>query len=791
MKTLAILSLFIPAVLTAADSIYHEGWTDFNKNGMRDVFETPSEPIGKRVADLLAQMNLEEKTCQLATLYGYKRVLKDALPTPEWRNAVWKDGIANIDEQLNGVGEAHGTDYALMYPFSNHVKAINRIQRWFVEETRLGIPVDFSCEGLHGFCHVKATSAPAPIGVGSSWNRELVRKEGEVIGREGRLLGYTSASVPILDVVRDPRWGRCIECFGESPFLVAELGKAMTLGVQSQGFGTTLKHFAVHSVPKGGRDGSCRTDPHVAPRELHEIQLYPFRRVISETHPTGVLCSYNDWNGVPIAASRYFLTDLLRKTYGFDGSVLSDSGAVEFLQEKHGTVGCYEESVRQVLEAGLNNRIDFTPPDRYILTVRKLVREGKLAESVVDGLVADTLRVKFRYGLFDRPYVEDPSAADREVGQERHLALADALQNESMVLLRNTGILPLEKDKVRKVLVTGPLADETDYMTSRYGPRDNDDVSVLRGLREYLSGTAEVVYRKGCETVDRNWPDSEIVPTDLEPGEEAMLAEAVGAAEGADVIVAVLDTSEKITGECRSRTSLDLPGRQETLLRRLHAKGKPVVLVLVNGQPVTVNWADRNVAAILETWFGGSRVGVAVARTLFGEVNPSGRLNVTFPKSVGQIELNFPFKKGSHNDQTDEFAHTRVQGPLYPFGFGLSYTTFACANLSISPKKAGPRERRTVSCDVTNSGTRPGAEVVQLYVRDLESSVVTWDSVLRGFEKAFLEPGETKRVTFILEPQHLELLDRDMKWTVEPGDFEIRIGASSADIRLRDLLTVE
>ena len=264
-----------------------------------------------------------------------------------------------------------------------------------------------------------------------------------------------------------------------------------------------------------------------------------------------------------------------------------------------------------------------------------------------------------------------------------------------------------------------------------------------------------------------------------------------GAAEGADVIVAVLGTSEKITGECRSRTSLDLPGRQETLLRRLHATGKPVVLVLVNGQPVTVNWADRNVAAILETWFGGSRVGVAVARTLFGEVNPSGRLNVTFPKSVGQIELNFPFKKGSHNDQTDEFAHTRVQGPLYPFGFGLSYTTFAYANLSISPKKAGPRERRTVSCDVTNTGTRPGAEVVQLYVRDLESSVVTWDSILRGFEKVFLEPGETRRVTFILEPQHLELLDRDMKWTVEPGDFEIRIGASSADIRLRDLLTVE
>jgi len=404
--------------------------------------------------------------------------------------------------------------------------------------------------------------------------------------------------------------------------------------------------------------------------------------------------------------------------------------------------------------------------------------------------VADTLRVKMRYGLFDSPYFADPQRADREVGKKVHWDVSDCVQEESLVLLRNTGVLPLKRDGVRKILVAGPLAAETDYMTSRYGPRDNDDISILRGLREYLAGTAVVEYRKGCETVDRTWPDSEIVPTEPDREELAMMDDAVAAVDGADVIVAVLGTSEKITGECRSRTSLDLPGRQEVLLKRLNATGRPVVLVLVNGQPVAVNWADRHVAAILETWFGGSRVGVAVARTLFGDVNPSGRLNVTFPKSVGQIELNFPFRKSSHNGQTDEFAYTRVQGPLYPFGYGLSYTEFKYSNIRVEPRVADRTVRRVVSCDVTNVGRRAGSEVVQLYVRDVSSSVVTWDSMLRGFEKVRLSPGETKRVSFVLEPHHLELLDAELRWVVEPGDFEIRIGASSEDIRLRSSLTV-
>lgn len=309
--------------------IYHKGWIDFNKNGRKDIYEDPAQPVEKRVEDLLSQMTVEEKTCQLATLYGYGRVLRDSLPVEAWKQEIWKDGIGNIDEMLNGVGGKSSRVPHLLYPFSNHAEAINAVQRWFVEETRLGIPVDFSNEGIHGLNHTKATPLPAPIAIGSTWNRDLVYRAGEIAGQEARALGYTNVYAPILDVVRDPRWGRTLECYGEDPYLIAELGKEMVLGIQSQGVASTLKHYAVYSVPKGGRDGDCRTDPHVAPRELHNLYLYPFRRVVREARPLGVMSSYNDWDGVPVTSSHYFLTELLREEYGFEGYVVSDSDAVE------------------------------------------------------------------------------------------------------------------------------------------------------------------------------------------------------------------------------------------------------------------------------------------------------------------------------------------------------------------------------------------------------------------------------------------------------------------------------
>jgi beta-glucosidase len=463
--------LFLVALCSHAQqkSIYHKGWIDYNKNGRMDIYENPAKPIDKRVDDLLSQMTLEEKTCQMATLYGYGRVLKDEMPTPGWKKEVWKDGIANIDENLS----SNKVKTEFSFPFSKHAAAINTLQKWFIEETRLGIPVDFTNEGIHGLTHDRATPLPAPISIGATWNRNLVRQAGETVGREAKALGYTNIYAPILDVARDQRWGRVVECYGEDPFLIAELGKQMTLGIQSQGVASTLKHFAVYSVPKGGRDGNARTDPHVAPRELQEIFLYPFRRVIREASPLGVMSSYNDWDGMPVTGSYYFLTTLLREQFGFKGYVVSDSRAVEFLAEKHRVAEDFKDATRQSVEAGLNVWTNFRMPGDYINNIRELVKEGNLSMATVDERVRDVLRVKFLVGLFDTPFVKDTMAADRIVHTEKDDSLELQLNRESLVLLKNANnILPIDRNRIRNIFVTGPLAAAVSHTVSRYGPHN-------------------------------------------------------------------------------------------------------------------------------------------------------------------------------------------------------------------------------------------------------------------------------------------------------------------------------
>ncbi len=799
---LILCSLVLTASLTAApkkdskSSIYKNGWIDFNKNGTKDIFEDPAQPTEKRIADLLSQMTVDEKTCQMATIYGYGRVLRDSLPTANWKNEIWKDGIANIDEMLNGVGRSSRTTPHLLYPFSNHAEAINTIQRWFIEETRLGIPVDFSNEGIHGLNHTKATPLPAPIAIGSTWNKALVYEAGAIAGKEAKALGYTNVYAPILDVARDPRWGRTLECYGEDPFLIAELGIQMTKGIQDQGVGSTLKHYAVYSVPKGGRDGNARTDPHVAPREMHEMHLYPFRRVIQEAKPMGIMASYNDYDGVPIIASRYFMTELLRQQYGFTGYSVSDSWAVEYVKSKHRVADTDEEAVRQVVEAGLNVRTSFTPASDYILPLRKLIEDKKISMETIDRLVSDVLRVKFQLGLFDQPYVADPKLADKIVGEDKHLDFVYRMQRESLILLKNDGnLLPLDKTKLKKVLVTGPLADENNYMISRYGPNKLEPHTILEGLKTYLDKQCEVLYTKGCEVVDSGFPATEIFPVPMTETELSDIQKAVDMAADCDVIIVALGEDERRTGESKSRTSLDLPGRQQQLLEALQATGKPVVLVLVNGQPLTINWANKYVPAIVETWFPTNHIGTILAETLFGDYNPGGKLTMTFPRTTGQIEYNFPFKPGSHagqpgRDDPNGFGNTRINGSIYPFGHGLSYTTFQYSDLTVTPDQQHSQGEFTVTCKITNTGNVKGDEVVQLYVRDKVSSVITYDFFLRGFERIPLAPGETKEVKFTLKPSHLELLDRNMNRVVEPGEFEIMVGSSSEDIRLTKTVTV-
>ena len=757
------------------DGIYHKGWIDFNKNGKMDLYENPKAPLEDRVQDLLSQMTLEEKTCQMATLYGSGRVLKDALPQNNWKTEVWKDGIGNIDEEHNGLG-AFKSEYS--FPYAKHVDAKHAIQRWFVEETRLGIPVDFTNEGIRGLCHDRATYFPAQCGQGATWNKKLIARIGEVEAKEAVALGYTNIYSPILDIAQDPRWGRCVETYGEDPYLVGELGKQMITSLQKYNLVATPKHFAVYSIPIGGRDGKTRTDPHVAPREMRTLYIEPFRMAFQEAGALGVMSSYNDYDGEPITGSYHFLTEILRQEWGFKGYVVSDSEAVEFISNKHKVADTYEDGIAQAVNAGLNIRTHFTPPADFILPLRKAVDNGKISQETLDKRVAEILRIKFRLGLFDNPYRGNGKQAEQIVHSKEHQAVSLEAARQSLVLLKNeTNLLPLSKS-IRSIAVIGPNANEQTQLICRYGPANAPIKTVYQGIKELLPHT-EVIYKKGCDIIDPHFPESEILDFPKTAEEVQLMEEAIRAAKQAEVVVMVLGGNELTVREDRSRTSLNLPGRQEELLKAVCATGKPIILVMLDGRASSINYAAAHIPAILHAWFPGEFCGQAVAEALFGDYNPGGRLAVTFPKSVGQIPFAFPFKPGS-----DESSSTSVYGALYPFGHGLSYTTFTYSDLHISPSHQGVQGDIHVSCKIKNTGKIKGDEVVQLYLRDEISSVTTYTKVLRGFERISLKAGEEQTVHFRLRPQDLGLWDKNMNFRVELGSFKVMLGASSTDIRL-------
>ena len=796
MKFLCLLNLFVVfigglPVRAQTDpagrmNIYHQGWIDLNKNGRKDIYEDAKANVNARVEDLLRQMNLNEKTNQTATLYGVGRgrsdsdpPLKDELPTPDWKNQIWKDGIANIDEHLNGWGPNGKSIYAT--DIKKHVWAMNEVQRFFVEETRLGIPVDFTNEGLRGAAFTTATSFPSQLAIGSTWNKELVGEIGRITAIESRALGYTNVYSPTLDVPRDPRWGRVEDTYGEDPYLVSRMGVAMAKALQKDyTVASTAKHFAVYSYNKGGREGNARTDPQTSPREVENIFLPGFKAVIKEAGILGIMSSYNDYDSVPVTGSSYWLTERLRKDFGFRGYVVSDSASVEFLYNKHHVAADMKDSVRQSINAGLNVKTNFTHPNDFILPLRELVKEGKVTMKTLDDRVRDTLRVKFILGLFDRPYVQDADASARLANSAEHQQVALRAARESIVLLKNEkNILPLSKN-IRSIAVIGPNADDDTNTKYRYGPSDVRGVTVLEGIKNKLGPTVKVTYAKGCDVIDSGWPESEILPGPLTEKESDEISTAVKAASSADISVVVLGDQSSTVGENHSRSSLDLPGRQLDLLKAVHATGKTIIVVLINGRPISINFADKYVPGIIEAWFPGAQGGTAIADVLFGDYDPGGRLTMTFPKTVGQIPYNFPTKPNAQA----EGERTRVNGALYYFGHGLSYTTFGYSNLRITPAKPKIGDIVNVSLDLQNTGTRIGDEVVQLYTRDVISSVTTYEKNLRGFERITLRPGERKTIRFTLTPADLSLWDRSMRFVVEPGVFRVMIGASSEDIRL-------
>ena len=594
------------------DGIYHKGWIDFNKNGKMDLYENPKAPLEDRVQDLLSQMTLEEKTCQMATLYGSGRVLKDALPQDNWKTEVWKDGIGNIDEEHNGLG-AFKSEYS--FPYAKHVDAKHTIQRWFVEKTRLGIPVDFTNEGIRGLCHDRATYFPAQCGQGATWNKKLIARIGEVEAKEAVALGYTNIYSPILDIAQDPRWGRCVETYGEDPYLVGELGKQMITSLQKYNLVATPKHFAVYSIPIGGRDGKTRTDPHVAPREMRTLYIEPFRMAFQEAGALGVMSSYNDYDGEPITGSYHFLTEILRQEWGFKGYVVSDSEAVEFISNKHKVADTYEDGIAQAVNAGLNIRTHFTPPADFILPLRKAVDDGKISQETLDKRVAEILRIKFWLGLFDNPYRGNGKQAEQIVHSKEHQAVSLEAARQSLVLLKNeTHLLPLSKS-IRSIAVIGPNADEQTQLICRYGPANAPIKTVYQGIKELLPH-AEVIYKKGCDIIDPHFPESEILDFPKTAEEVRLMQEVIRAAKQAEVVVMVLGGNELTVREDRSRTSLNLPGRQEELLKAVCATGKPVILVMLDGRASSINYAAAHVPAILHAWFPGEFCGQAVAEAL-------------------------------------------------------------------------------------------------------------------------------------------------------------------------------
>lgn len=775
---------------TDSPAIYHDGWIDFNKNGRKDVFEDPSQPIDKRVEDLLSQMTVEEKTCQLATLYGYGRVLKDPLPTPEWKREIWKDGIANIDEMHNGVGISGDADNPYIATPVATAKALNEVQRWFIEETRLGIPAEYTDEGIRGANYRKTVNFPADIGLGATWDCDLISQIGGVVAREAKAVGYRNVYAPILDLARDPRWGRVPDCYGEDPYLVSEMGISMTRAMQARGIISTAKHFAVYSEPKGGRDGNDRTDPHVTEQEMEMLHLRSWERDVREGGLLGVMASYNDYNGVPIAGSSDFLIKRLRDEWGFRGYVVSDSEAVEFLYSKHHVAASPDDAAAMYLREGGDVRTAFRPPETFILPVRREIAAGKLSMAVVNDRVRDVLRVKFIEGLFDAPYI-DPAAADKAIGAPESKAVALRAARESLVLLKNANhTLPLSKN-IKRLLVCGPTAKMTETSLDRYGSNGGKVISPLEGIQTLLknSGTT-VLFAQGCEATDSRWPDSELFPEPPTDAEAAQLAEAVELGKTADAIVICLGDSEATVGEGKSRTSLDLPGYQTDLACALVKTGKPVVVVLLAGKPTSINWINRYVPSILEAWFPGESGGTAIAEALFGDYNPGGKLPVTFPRTVGQIPFNFPYKPASQVPQSKKpdsygMGNTLAEGALYPFGYGLSYTTFKYANLKISPATIPTNGEVTVTCEIENTGDRAGDEVAQLYFHQVTSSVTTYELNLAGFERVSLQPGETKTVTFKLPASALELINRQNQRVVEPGAFKVMVGSSSTDLRLK------
>jgi len=720
--------------------------------------------IQKRVEELLSKMTLEEKIAQLGSIPSGK-LIENGKFSREKAKELLKNGIGQITRVAG---------YAEREP-EESIELINEIQKFLKEETRLSIPAIIHEECLSGLMTKGATTFPQAIGMASTFEPDDIQKMTSIIRKEMKALGVHQGLSPVLDIPRDPRWGRTEETFGEDPYLVSKMAESYIKGLQGEdwkeGIIATAKHFTAYGISEGGRNlGPAR----VSERELREVFLFPFEVAIRKANAGSVMNAYHEIDGVPCASSKFLLTKILREEWGFKGFVVSDYSAIEMLHTFHKVAKDLETAAIKALEAGIE--IELPETKCYGEALLSAVREGKISISVIDTAVARVLRAKILLGLLDDNIYTDSKKVRAILDNPEHRAFARELARKSIVLLKNDGILPISKE-VKTIAVIGPSADSTKNLHGDYsytshiaGVADGvRTVTVLEGIKNKVSSETTILYAKGCELNDES---------------KEGFKEALDIASKADVIIAVMGENSGlfkrgISGEGNDRTDLKLPGVQEELLKALKEVGKPIVLVLVNGRPLSIKWEEENIPAILEAWYPGEEGGNAIADVIFGDYNPGGKLPISFPKDVGQIPVYYNRKPSAFSEYL-----TMDTKPLFPFGHGLSYTTFEYSDLKITPEKVLPGGYVDISFKVKNTGNIDGDEVVQLYIHDEWASVERPVKELKGFKRIHLKAGEEKKVTFRLFTEQLAFYDEAMRFVVEAGTFEVMVGSSSEDIRL-------
>jgi beta-glucosidase len=744
------------------------------------AYKDPKLSIDVRVADLVKRMTVEEKVAQLTCLWMQRPQVKPQTDfvndrgelSSEKAQQVMKYGIGQISRQRERKGPREGAAFA------------NSVQKWLIENTRLGIPAMFHDEILHGHMAQGSTSFPQPISLASSWDPDLITRVFTLAALETRVRGSHQVLGPNLDLAREPRWGRTEETYGEDPYLTSRLGVAAIKAIQGKGptvdgdhVIATAKHFAAHGQPEAGTNVG---PANFSERLLREVFFPSFEAAVKEAGVLSVMPSYNEIDGVPSSINNWLLDQVLRKEWGFQGYLVADYFALPQLQEIHKVVNDKNEAAKLALEAGVD--VETPDPDVYLSLVQ-LVKDKRVAEATLNRAVSNALKAKFLLGLFENPYVDENRAVQVTNTPEAQ-ALATEAARRSIVLLKNANnLLPLDRNAIKSIAVIGPNAERVHL--GGYSDNPGRGVSVLQGITAKVGSRMKVSFAEGCKITKEGgdwWADKSQLndPND----DKKLIAQAVETAKAADVALLVLGSNEDTNKEAWAenhlgdRDSLELVGQQNELVKAVLATGKPTVVMLINSGPLSINYIAENVPAILEGFYLGQETGTAVADVLFGDYNPGGKLAVSFPRSVGQLPIYYNQKPSGRRG----YLFTS-KDPLFPFGFGLSYTTFSYAAPTISPASISADGKATVSVVITNTGKRAGDEIVQLYIRDLVSSVTRPIKELKDFRRLSLNPGESKTVDFVITPDKLAFFNMQMKRVVEPGQFDVMIGPSSVNFK--------